>query len=347
MNSTLQPPGTLPLARRPLGGTGVMLPVLGLGGAGLGNLYRPLADEDAASVVHAALDSGIDFIDTAPFYGFGLSERRIGDALAGRAAKPVLSTKVGRVLEPSSDATVPRHSFYSSEPFEPRFDYTYDGVMRSYESSLERLRVEQVEILLCHDLGTFAHGANGEPHVRTFLDGGYRAMRRLREEGRVRAIGLGVNECEICERLLQECDLDCLLLAGRYTLLEQPALERLLPMCAERGIAVIVGGPFNSGILAAGTGSHEGHYNYQQAPRSIVERVQRIADICRAFSTPIGAAALQFPLAHPQVVSVIPGCSTLDEVRRTTLWMHQRIPSELWDALRSAELLDVDAPIPS
>ncbi len=347
MNYAPTSSGTLPNTLRPIGRTSVMTTPFGLGGAGLGNLYRPLPDEQAIALVHTALDAGMHLLDTAPFYGFGLSERRIGAALAERTIRPILSTKVGRILKPSPGATVPRYSFHSSEPYEPHFDYSYDGIMRSHESSLERLRVDRVDVLLCHDLGPFAHGANSEAHVRLFLDGGYRAMLRLREEGVVRAIGLGVNECEICERLLEQCDFDCLLLAGRYTLLEQPALARLLPLCASKGVSLIVGGPFNSGILAASVDSQHEHYNYERAPTSIVERVQRIADICRAFSTPVGAAALQFPLAHPQVAAVIPGCSTVDEVNKASAWMRHPIPTELWDALRRAGLLEADAPTPS
>jgi D-threo-aldose 1-dehydrogenase len=332
---------------RRLGRTAVMMPTFGLGGGTLGNLYRPLADEDATAIVHAALDLGVRYFDTAPFYGFGLSERRIGAALAAREAKPILSTKVGRLLEPTDDTSVPRHGFYSREPYEPRFDYSYDAVLRSHESSLARLRVDRVDVLLCHDIGAHTHGERNEAFVRQFLEGGYRALRKLRDEGAIRAIGLGVNECEICERLLVECDLDCLLLAGRYTLLEQPALASLMPMCAERGVSVIVGGPFNSGILAAAANAKEQHYDYQRAPTTIVERVQRIADVCREFSTPVGAAALQFPLAAPQVACVIPGCSSVAEIRQADEWMRHPIPNALWLALRSEGLIDQRAPIPS
>lgn len=344
MNDALAFPSSAPRLR-PLGRTRVEVTALGLGGGGLGNLYRSLPDEQAIDTVRAALDAGYRLIDTSPFYGFGLSERRVGAALRGRTDRPILSTKVGRILKPTNDVSTPRHSFYSSEPFEPEFDYSYDGVMRSYESSLARLGVDRVDILLCHDLGEYTHGSNSEPHVRDFLHGGYRAMVELREQGAVSAIGLGVNECEICERLVPECDFDCLLLAGRYTLLEQAALARLMPLCEERHVSLMIGGPFNSGILSSETEHRP--YNYQEPPRSIVERVGRIAEICRAFATPIGAAALQFVLAHPQVATVIPGCSSVEEVRKTQTWMAHRIPPELWDALRDAGLLAPHAPTPS
>ncbi len=331
---------------RSLGRTGLAITPIGLGGGGLGNLYRDISDEQAIDIVRTGLDAGFGLIDTAPFYGFGLSERRIGAALRGRA-RPILSTKVGRILKPTRDVSVPRHSFYSREPFEPHYDYSYDGILRSHESSLGRLGVDRVDILLCHDLGTFAHGAESEHYLAQFLQGGYRAMVELREQKVVGAIGLGVNECEVCERLLPECDFDCLLLAGRYTLLEQPALERLIPQCEARDVSLIIGGPFNSGILASAEGHQHAHYNYQTAPRSVVERVQRIGEICRAFSTPVGAAALQFVLAHPRVASVIPGCSSVDEVRKTHAWMTHPIPTELWQALRAADLLASAAPTPS
>lgn len=341
MPSKLEPP------RRTLGRSSVAVSALGLGGSCLGNLYRRIDEADAIGTVHAALAAGIDLIDTAPYYGFGLSERRIGAALREVTASPVLSTKVGRVLKPTdvSSAPLPRHGFMSSEPFEPQFDYSYDGVMRSFESSLERLGVSRVGILLCHDLGEQTHGAEHEQRTQEFVTGGYRAMHRLREEGAVGAIGLGVNECDICVRLLEACDFDCLLLAGRYTLLEQPALDRLLPLCDERSVSIIVGGPYNSGILAAPQA--HAHYNYEKAPPRIVERVQRILAICEEHDTPVQAAALQFPLAHPRVAAVIPGCSSEHEVRCAREWMDFSIPSELWQSLRNAGLLHPDAPMPA
>lgn len=333
--------------KRTLGRSGVAIGPLGLGGSGLGNLYRAIDDAAATDTIRAACDVGIDFIDTAPFYGFGLSERRVGAALRGIRSKVSLSTKVGRVLVPTTrvSASPSRDGFMSSEPFEPRFDYTYDGVMRSFESSLERLGASGVDVLLCHDLGEMTHGSAHGSHTRDFLTGGYRAMQRLREEGSVGAIGLGVNECEICMTLLAKCDFDCLLLAGRYTLLEQPALNTLLPMCEQRAVSIIVGGPFNSGILAAAR--DDAPYNYMTPPTAIVGRVRRIASICKEHGTPIQAAALQFPLAHPQVAAVIPGCGSAQEVRRARDWMDVPISADLWRALREADLLHPEAPVPS
>jgi D-threo-aldose 1-dehydrogenase len=347
-HASIKPPSPL-IPERLLGRSQVSVTALGIGGAGLGNLYRAITDEAAQATLKLALQSGIGFIDTAPFYGFGLSERRIAEALRHGSKRPVLSTKVGRVLDPiePASARVPRHSFYSSEPFEPHFDYSYDGVMRSYESSLARLGTERIDVLLCHDIGALTHGDDHERRIREFVEGGYRAMLRLREESAVGAIGLGVNEWEVCAQLLPLCDLDCVLLAGRYTLLEQLALDTLFPLCAQRQVSVIIGGPFNSGILATSSPDRDAHYDYQRAPRPISERVQQLANICRRFDVPLPAAALQFPLAHPEVAAVVPGCSSVAELEQVLEWFRLPIPPPLWLALKDAKLLHPAAPVPS
>jgi D-threo-aldose 1-dehydrogenase len=229
------------LAQRELGKTGLEVSVLGFGGAGIGNLYRELAEEDALAAVHESFACGVRYFDTAPFYGFGLSELRVGKALRGAQPAPVISTKIGRKLVPTGpqDASVGREGYFSPRPFAPVFDYGYEAVMRSHAGSLERLGVARVDILLCHDLGRLTHGDAHATRVSEFVTGGYRAMHELRATGAIRAIGLGVNEPEVCVELLGHCDLDCILLAGRYTLLEQPALAQLLPLCAERGVSII------------------------------------------------------------------------------------------------------------
>jgi D-threo-aldose 1-dehydrogenase len=262
----------------------------------------------------------------------------------------MVSTKVGRLLAPAPDAdlSATRHGFVSPQPFEPVFDYTHDGVMRSYEASLKRLRRTRIDILLAHDLGLLTHGAEHERHWRDFLNGGYRAMRELRNGGAVGAIGLGVNEWEICETALAEGEFDCFLLAGRYTLLEQSALDRFLPLCAERGVSLILGGPFNSGILAAGVkGAGPFHYNYEAAPPQIVARVARIEQLCDDFGVPLAAAALQFPLAHPQISAVIPGMADPGQARQAAEWLRTPIPAAFWEALRGAGLLHPAAPTPT
>ncbi|HEX7759861.1 MAG TPA: aldo/keto reductase, partial [Caulobacteraceae bacterium] len=229
---------------------------LGFGAAPIGNLYKPLTDDQAFEAVAAAIAAGIGYFDTAPHYGFGLSEARLGAALArlDPMEKALVSTKVGRVLRPISDAAAGgvRHGFADAAPFEPEFDYSYDAVMRSFDDSRRRLRRERIDVLLAHDLGRATHGEDHDRRFAQFMDGGYRALRALRDGGGVGAIGLGVNETEVAERALAAGEFDVVLLAGRYTLLEQGALEGLLPLCAAKGVSLIVGGPYNSGILATG-----------------------------------------------------------------------------------------------
>lgn len=337
------------LARRELGSTGVEITTLGFGGAGIGNLYRELPDDDALAAVRESFASGVRYFDTAPFYGFGLSEQRIGTALAGEPTPLVLSTKVGRRLVPTGpqDASIGREGYFSPRPFAPVFDYGYDSIMRSHAESLERLGVPRVDILLCHDIGRLTHGDAHGARVREFLDGGYRAMRELRGAGSVRAIGLGVNEWEVCIELLEHCDLDCILLAGRYTLLEQPALESLLPLCVERRVSIICGGPFNSGILAAGSrAGAKAHYNYAAPPAAVLERVRLLEALCAEYSVPLQAAALQFPLAHPAVASVVAGCVSGAEARNCAAMFTHAIPAGFWRALRDRNLVDARAPLP-
>lgn len=318
------------------------LPPFGFGGAAIGNLYAAMTDAAARDVVEAALAAGVSYFDTAPHYGFGLSETRMGQALAGRDV--AISTKVGRRLEPTGPAARERHGFVDAAPFAPVFDYTHDGVMRSFEDSLRRLRRDRVDVLLAHDLGRLTHGEDHARHLRDFLEGGYRAMRELRDAGAVGAIGLGVNEQAICDEILDHAEVDVFLLAGRYTLLEQDPLDGLLPRCADRGVSMIVGGPFNSGALVE-TGQAL-HYDYGPASQEIVERVGRLRQVCAAHAVPLAAAALQFPLAHPAVISVIPGMGAAGQVAEAAAWMATPIPAGLWDDLRAQGLLRADAPTP-
>ena len=304
--------------------------VLGFGAASLGNLYRAIDDGTAEDAVMAALDAGIQHFDTAPHYGQGLSERRLGRVLAGSGKRYRLSTKVGRVLEPISPPSsgTERHGFVDGDPFEPRFDYSYDGVMRSFSDSVRRLGGARVTTLLAHDIGRVTHGDAHEKHLRDFLDGGYRAMRELKDQGVVETIGLGVNEWQICEDILAHVDLDVVLLAGRYTLLEQTALDSFMPLCVKRGVTVLAAGPFNSGILSGGS-----TYNYAPAPESVRERVKVLEAVCENHGVPLAAAALQFPLAHPAVGRVIAGMANADEVRTDAALMAVPIPTALWDEL--------------
>jgi D-threo-aldose 1-dehydrogenase len=337
------------LAQRELGRTGLEVTTLGFGGAGIGNLYRVLDEPDALDAVRASLAAGVRLFDTAPFYGFGLGELRLGAALRDATPAPVLSTKVGRRLEATGpqDERVGREGYFSARPFAPVFDYGYEAVMRSHAESLERLGVPRIDVLLCHDIGRLTHADRHPERVREFLDGGYHAMRELRDTGAVRAIGLGVNEWQVCVELLHRCELDCILLAGRYTLLEQPALPELLPLCEERGVSILCGGPFNSGILATGSRAGAGtHYDYAPPPPAVLARVRQLEQVCGEFAVPLQAAALQFPLGHPAVASVIAGCVSGAEARNAAAMATVHIPAAFWEALGARGLVDARAPLP-
>ncbi|MDV6332495.1 aldo/keto reductase [Asticcacaulis sp. 201] len=328
------------ISDRRLGSTSVEVSPLGYGAAALGNLYRKISDDETREALTAAFDAGIRYVDTAPHYGQGLSERRVGAHLRPGTT---VSTKVGRVLTPI-DPPPPgteRHGFIDGDPFDVAFDYSADGIVRSFEDSLQRLGIDRIDLLLVHDLGRATHGPDAERHMRDFLDGGYRAMADLKASGRVGAIGMGVNEWQVCEDVMAHCDLDAVLLAGRYTLLEQTALDSFLPLCDRTGVSVIVGGPFNSGVLIG-----DDHYDYGAVPPAVAARVARLKAICTAHGVPLAAAALQFPLAHPAVVSVIPGMAAAAQVEANLTLFSTRIPDALWDELRHENMLHADAPLP-
>ncbi|MBS0613420.1 MAG: aldo/keto reductase, partial [Proteobacteria bacterium] len=338
------------LAGREFGRSGVRLTELGLGTAALGNLYQPLTDSEAQSTVDECWSQGVRYFDTAPLYGFGLSEQRLGAALAGRPREQFnISCKVGRTLHRLDEDNLPRvrHGFVSTPPYAAHFDYSYDGIMRSFESSLRRLRVSSVDILLIHDIGRLTHQDRHEEQLGILKRSGMRAVTELRESGLVRALGLGCNEWEICDEALDWGPIDGFLLAGRYTLLEQSPLARFFPRCAERGASVVLGGVFNSGILATGTQSGAPlYYDYAPAPPQIVAKVSAIEQVCRRFHVPLGAAAVQFPLACPQVTAIIPGARSPAEVLRFIEYWRFTIPAEFWEALRQQDLIDADAAIP-
>ncbi|MGO9931605.1 MAG: aldo/keto reductase [Steroidobacteraceae bacterium] len=320
-----------------------------MGAAPIGNLYKTVSDSDADETCAAALQIGIAYFDTAPYYGFGLSERRVGDVLRGRDSL-VVSTKVGRLLKPDPQihGLHERHGFFSPMPFEPVYDYSFDGIMASWESSLQRLGLSKIDILFVHDIGRLTHGDRNELHFRRLTEGGgFRALEQLRAAGVIQAFGLGVNEIAVCLEAMNHARLDVILLAGRYTLLEQGALDTLLPACRRSGTSIVIGGPYNSGILATGT-RHGGalHYNYEIAPPAIVDRVRRLEGICDRFNMPLAAAALQFPLAHPQVASVIPGLCSAHHVQLTAKLYETNIPTMFWQQLKREGLLRADAPIP-
>ena len=330
---------------RNLGKTALRVTEIGFGGAPLGNLFAIVTEPDAHASLATAWDNGCRFFDTSPLYGYGLSERRIGDALREKPRDQyVLSTKVGRLLRPGAgrDSVA---DFRSPMPFHGEFDYSYDATMRSIEDSLQRLGLDHIDVALIHDIGRDWHGDRQPEMFRSAMKGSAKALAELRAAGKIGAIGIGVNETDVCESALQEADFDCFLLAGRYTLLEQEPLERLFPACRKRNVSMIIGGAFNSGLLAR-VGQPDATYNYGAVPLEIAKRAVALHEVCAHHNVPLPAAALQFPLAHPVVATVIPGARNAAEVASHWQWARLKIPAALWDDLRAQGLLHAEAPVP-
>jgi D-threo-aldose 1-dehydrogenase len=333
--------------------TGHALTVLGMGTAPIGSLYARVEDAEARDTLAAAWNAGLRFFDTAPFYGYGLAEHRLGDALRDKArGEWTLSTKVGRLLRPANPFPAAdghatgADAWVQPLPFEPVFDYSAGGIRRSIEDSLQRLGTHRIDIALVHDIGRYTHGALNERYWQQLTDGGgFRQLEALRHEGLIGAIGLGVNEWAVVLEAMQELDLDCALLAGRYTLLEQGALAPFLAECVQRAVGVVIGGPFNSGVLATGVRAGA-KFNYADAPPEVLLRVRRLQQTCEEFGVPLAAAALQFPLAHPAVVSCIPGARNAAELQQVLEWAALDIPAALWAALRERGLVAEGAPLP-
>lgn len=320
---------------------------LGFGAAPLGNLYKAISEEQAQETLSNAWKAGMRYFDTAPLYGLGLSETRINHFLRGKKrADYVISTKVGRRLAACAPAQrTGIGKFFETPTRREVYDYSHDGVLRSFEASLERLGLDSVDILFVHDIDIFNHGtaAARDARVEELMKGGYRALLRLREEKVIKAFGAGVNEWQVCEILAKRGDFDLFLLAGRYTLLEQESLNSLLPLCEKRGIGIVLGGPFNSGILARGA-KKGANYNYSSAPKAVLDRVAAIETICRRHKVKLPVAALHFPFFHKQVVSVIPGAAAPGEIRANVGYLKARVPKALWKDLKAAGLLHPDAP---
>lgn len=314
---------------------------LALGGAPLGNLYAPLAEEEALATVSRAWALGVRYFDTAPHYGQGLSEQRLGRALAGRARDDfVLSTKVGRLLVP--DAAVPREQagYVGTLAFRTQIDYSADGALRSIEDSLRRLQLARLDVAYIHDIDVRSHGCEQPRRFREAMEGAYRALERLRGEGVLRAIGVGVNEWEVCRDALAHGDFDCFMLAGRYTLLDQSA-QALLPACAARGVRLVLAGAYNSGILASGAVA-DARYDYAPADAALLARVRHIEAVCADFGVPLRAAALQFVQAAPGLAALVVGSRTPAEIEDSVHMLRFPIPSAFWAALREAQLLAPD-----
>ncbi len=335
-----------PTARRKLGSAPLEVTQLGLGGGPIGGFRARIAEDEALGLVRAAYDAGVRLFDTSPLYGYGRSELRVGQALRQVPRETfALSTKVGRWLTPVRPGEAPPRA--GGLDFKPTYDLGYDGVLRAVEQSHCRLGLAAIDILLIHDVDLTTHGREGfEQRYREALEGAYPALDRLRSEGVIKAVGIGVNDVEPCLRFARDADLDCILLAGRYTLLEQGPLDELLPLCLERDIGILVGGPYNSGILV--TGPIAGAtYNYRPAPPELLGRVRRIEAICQRHGVALAAAALQFPLAHPAISTLIPGAISASEVLANVAHLRTAIPADLWAELKHEGLLPSHAPVPA
>ncbi len=324
-----------PLDKTEIGKTGLRVTRLGIGGAPIGSLFRIVTEDDAFATVQRGLELGLNYVDTAPLYGHGISEIRLGRALQGIPRDSfVLSTKVGRVLNPVNEAPISPH-FQSLPKMEPVFDYSRDGILRSLEESLKHLNLDRIDIAYIHDADDHWEQAIGEA---------YPTLADLRSQGVVQAIGVGMNQWEMEARFAREGDFDCFLLAGRYTLLDQSSLAELMPVCLEKNVSLVLGGPYNSGILASDLGS-QSTYDYEVAPPEIIDRVRKIKAVCDRHAVPLKAAALQFGLLHPAVAATIPGPRSVAEVEENFHMASHPIPTDLWAELKHEGLIDPLAPV--
>ncbi len=339
------------LKRRRVGKTKLEVTELGLGGAPMGGFRANISDAEAIKLTDDGYDAGIRYFDTSPYYGYGRSELRMGAALREKPRDSyVLSTKIGRILHVRKPGeAVPADFRDNGLPgFVPEFDYSYDGVMRSLEHSHLRMGIDRIDIALVHDVDfwTTRDRAVLDQRFKTVMDSGFRALDELRKAGVIGAIGVGINESDTSLRFIKAGDFDCMLLAGRYTLLEQGALEAFLPECVKRSVSVILGGPYNSGILTGNVKAGATH-DYAAAPAALIDKAQKIEAVCQRHGVPLGAAAMQFPLFHPAFCAVIPGALSTAEVKQNAAHMSVRIPAELWSELKHQKLLDPSAPTPN
>ena len=325
---------------RTIGTTGLAVTEFSFGTAALGGLYRACPREAAMETLGAAWDEGIRYFDTAPWYGFGLAERRTGDFLREKPKEGyVLSTKVGRIMVPVADDKVPDYGYVDPLPFDVRYDYSYDGIMRSVELSHARLGLNRIDILYVHDIGVYTHGAERNAfHLRQLLDSGLKALDALKSSGAIRAYGLGVNEVPVCLDVLRRADLDCILLAGRYTLLDRSAVAELLPLCERKKTSLVVGGVFNSGILATGPVAGA-HFDYMPATPEIAGKVGAMMEIARERGVPLAAPALQFPLLNPAVASVLIGTARPESLSRNMALARAPLPADIYPALEAHTLV--------
>lgn len=333
---------------RQVGGTDLELPALGLGTAHLGELYSRVDEAVSQQTLSAAWQGGVRYFDTAPWYGRGLSEHRLGGFLRTRQRESFLiTTKVGRTLHrPENLSTFSRDPWTGGLNFEVRFDYSYDGIMRSYEQALQRLALDTVDALVIHDLDRQFHDESTQAaHVADLTGSGMKALAELKSAGDIKAVGMGINLQEQLEGLAQQVDLDFVLVAMPYTLIDQATLHTGMKACLDRSVSVIIGAPFASGILATGSAG-SAHYAYDSAGEEILDKVRRIEAVCDAHGVALQTAALQFPLAHPAVCSIIPGASNAEEITANIASLDVPIPAAFWADMKNEALLDAEAPVP-
>lgn len=325
--------------------SGLKTSLLGFGSAPLGNIFREIPTQEAHEMVCASWEAGIRLYDTAPMYGHGLAEHRMADALFDYPRDEyVLSTKVGRTLIPSAPGTFDHGVWVKVPPLKSVFDYSYEGCYKQVGDSLQRMMTDRVDVLFVHDIDRFTHGDNQPLRFKEAIEGSFKALIEMREAGQVKEIGVGVNEADVCYNVAQEVDIDTLLLAGRYTLLEQDPLDDLLPLCVERKISIVLGGVLNSGILA--TGAVKGaKYNYAEAPAAIMEKVSKMEHVCSEFNVPLPAAAIQFAAAHPAVVNVCVGARNMKQWNQNFEMLNHPIPADFWAKMRKEGLIREDAPV--
>lgn len=333
--------------RRRVGNTALEVPPFGFGGGALGELYAPIDEEVARGALAAAWDAGIRFYDTAAWYGRGLSEHRVGNFLRPKPRGDyVLTTKVGRTLHrPADPAHFDRKPWAGGLNFEVKFDYSRDGMLHSYGQALQRLGIDTVDALLIHDLDAEYQGDRFATSQHELESSGFKALQELKAAGDIKAVGMGINSTAAFNEVATRVDVDFLIVAMPYTLIDQSSLATGMARCAERGIGVVIGAPFASGILATGSGTNA-TYGYVSAPATVQAKVRRIEAVCRAHRVELPAAALQFPLAHPAVVSIIPGVISAEQLRQNIALVTEPIPDAFWSDLKGEGLIDADAPTP-
>ena len=334
------------MQKRKLGNTDIFLSTIGFGGAPIGNLFEKLDDATCHKTLARCNDSNINLYDTSPYYGNGLSEHRLGSFLKTlNSDSYYLSTKVGRYLTPQKEENINRGKWAGGLNFIPNVDYSYDGVMKSFEQSLHRLNTSKIDICLIHDVDTYTYGEQVDHYFKIAMKGAYKAISKLKEEKVIKAIGVGVNNSDICKRFAEEGDFDCILLAGRYTLIDQSALDDCLPIAEEKNIGIILGGVFNSGILAKGIGDNITYF-YDKIPDSIKIKYNEILSICNRYNVSVSAAALQFCYANKQVASLVIGMDREDQIDNNISNLNIKIPNDFWYELINANIIDERCVLP-